>query len=137
MEMTVSEIVSAKVKALIAAGAITDVDIQLAVDETAQCIRTYCNIDVSSILPVELNFTHANMAVDLLKYTHASNTAGADTEVDAAEVSSIKIGDTQIQLGGASTVNERASALRSHSARLDTLIMNYKDQLNKFKRMVW
>lgn len=135
--MTVIEIVSAKVKALIAAGAITDVDIQLAVDETAQSIRTYCNIDVSIPLPVELNFTHANMAVDLLKHTYAVNSTDVDAEVDAAEVSSIKIGDTQIQLNGASTTNARAAALRSHKATLDDVVMNYQDQLNKFKRMVW
>ena len=135
--MTVIEIVSAKVKALIASGAITDVDIQLAVDETAQSIRTYCNIDVDCLLPVELNFTHANMTVDLLKYTYASNSTDAEAEVDAAEVSSIKIGDTQIQLNGASSTNARAAALRSHAARLDDVTMNYREQLNKFKRMVW
>lgn len=135
--MTVIEIVSAKVKALITAGAITDVDIQLAVDETAQSIRTYCNIDVSIPLPVELNFTHANMAVDLLKHTYAVNSTDLDAEVDAAEVSSIKIGDTQIQLNGASTTNARAAALRSHKATLDDVVMNYREQLNKFKRMVW
>lgn len=135
--MTVLEIVSAKVKALLAAGAITDVDIQFAVDETAQSIRTYCNIDVDCLLPVELNFTHANMAVDLLKHTYAVNSTDADAEVDAAKVSSIKIGDTQIQLNGASSTNARAAALRSHSARLDDITMNYCEQLNKFKRMVW
>lgn len=135
--MTVLEIVDAKVKALKASGAITDVDIQLAVDETAQSIRTYCNIDVSCPLPVELNFTHANMAVDLLKYTYATNSTDAEADVDAAEVSSIKIGDTQIQLNGASSTNARAAALRSHTAKLDDVTMNYREQLNKFKRMVW
>lgn len=133
--MTVLEIVGAKVKALVASGAITEVNEQLAIDETEQVIKNYCNIN---LVPAGLNFTWANMAVDLLKYTYASNSADTSSaEPDSAEVSSVKIGDTQIQLGGASTTNQRAAALRSHTAMLDSITMNYKEQLNKFRRMVW
>lgn len=137
--MTVIEIALAKVKALVSAGAVTETDAQLAVDEVEQVIRNYCNICATDTIPVELNFTWANMAVDLLKYTTASNTAdaGSGTEVDSADVSSIKIGDTQISLGGAGSTNQRAAALKSHSATLDALTLNYRAQLNKFRRVVW
>lgn len=137
--MTVLEIVLAKAKALKDAGSITEVDAQLAIDEVEQVIKNYCNINDTVDIPAALNFTWANMSVDLLKYTYSSNSADSSTgaEVDSAEVSSLKIGDTQISLGGAASTNQRAAALRSHSATLDTLTMNYTAQLNKFRRMVW
>jgi hypothetical protein len=134
--MTILEIVSSKAKTLLSSGAITEVDAQLAIDEVEQTIKNYCSV---SLVPAELNFTWANMAVDLLKYDHAVNSTGDVSDIDSSEVSSLKIGDTQVQLGGTSekSTNQRATALRSHVAGLDAIIMNYKDQLNKQRRMVW
>ena len=139
--MTVLEITLAKVKALVDSGAVTEVDVQLAIDEVELVIRNYCNIEETSNIPEALSFTWANMAVDLLKYTYETNRtdagAGGTTEVDASEVSSLKIGDTQISLGGSGSASQRSRILRSHVAVLDQLTMNHREQLNKFRRVVW
>jgi hypothetical protein len=75
------------------------------------------------------------MAVDLIKYNYESNNSGGEVAADAADVSSLKVGDTQIQLGGGSS--SRAKVLNSHRPNLDQIVMNYQSQLNKFRRMVW
>jgi hypothetical protein len=139
--MTVLEITLAKVKVLVASGAVTEVDVQLAIDEVEFVICNYCNIEETSDIPEALSFTWANMAADLLKYTYETNRtdagAGGTTEVDESEVSSIKIGDTQISLGGSGSASQRSRTLRSHVAVLDQLTMNHREQLNKFRRVVW
>lgn len=139
--MTVLEITLAKVKDLADSGAVTEIDAQLAIYEVGFVIRNYCNIEETRDIPEALNFTWANMAVDLLKYTYETNRsdagAGGTTEVDVSEVSSLKIGDTQISLGGSGFASQRSRILRSHAAVLDQLTMNYQSQLNKFRRMVW
>ena len=130
--MTVNEIVRAKIKD----EAITELDIQLAVMEVEEVIKHYCNIDE---VPEVLKYTWANMAVDLAKYTYQSNISGDDVleGLDASDVSSLKIGDTNIGLQGGSSSNERNKALKSHRPNLDQIVMNYKEQLNRFRRMVW
>lgn len=139
--MTVLEITLAKVKDLADSGAVTEIDAQLAIYEVGFVIRNYCNIEETRDIPEALNFTWANMSVDLLKYTYETNRsdagAGGTTEVDVSEVSSLKIGDTQISLGGSGFASQRSRSLRSHAAVLDQLTMNYQSQLNKFRRMVW
>ena len=128
--MTILEIVRHKVKNL----AITEIDIQIALDEVEQAIKNYCNIDE---LPDALIYTHANMTVDLVKYNYESNLTSDEIEnnYNAADVSSIKVGDTQIQLQGNS--GGRGNTLRSHRPNLDDIVMNNREQLNKFRRMVF
>lgn len=126
--MTVLEIANLK----IIDAAITKLDIQLAVMEVEEVIKNYCNIDE---VPEALNYTWANMAVDLIKYNYESNNSGSEVAADAADVSSLKVGDTQIQLGGGSS--SRAKVLNSHRPNLDQIVMNYQSQLNRFRRMVW
>ena len=128
--MTVNEIVRAKVKI----EAITELDIQLAVDEVKEVIKNYCSIDD---IPEALKYTWANMAVDLVRYQYESNNSSEDVlnDIDASDVSNIKIGDTQIALQGNNS--ERSKTLKSHRPNLDQIVMNNKEQLNKFRRMVW
>lgn len=129
--MTVLEIISSKV----ANDAITELNKEVAIEEVEQVIKNYCSIEE---VPEALKYTWANMAVDLINYNYAVNAgkSGDDLlEVDPSDVSSIKVGDTQIQLGGGS--GERAKTLNSHSTSLDHVVMNYSNQLNKFRRMVW
>ena len=91
--MTVNEIVRAKVKI----EAITELDIQLAINEVEEVIKNYCNID---IIPDALKFTWANMSVDLVRYQYESNISADDVlaGIDASDISNLKIGDTQIAL---------------------------------------
>lgn len=127
--MTVLEIVNLK----ITGAAFAEPEKALAVGEVEQVIKNYCNIDK---VPEALNYTWANMVVDLIKYNYESNNSGGgEVAADVADVSSIKVGDTQIQLGGGS--GSRANVLNSHRPNLDQIVMNYQSQLNKFRRMVW
>ena len=128
--MTVLEIVRAKIKN----PAITELDIQLAINEVEEVIKNYCNIDT---IPEALKFTWANMSVDLIRYQHELNTNADDVlaGIDASDVSNLKIGDTQIALQGNNS--ERSKILKSHRPNLDQIVMNYKQQLNRFRRMVW
>ena len=126
--MTVPEIVNLK----ITDATITEPEKALAIGEVEQVIKNYCSIDR---VPEALNYTWANMAVDLIKYNYESNNSGGEVVVDAADISSLKVGDTQIQLGGGSS--SRAKVLNSHRPNLDRIVMNYQSQLNKFRRMVW
>ena len=128
--MTVFEIVSAKLNN----EAITELDINMAIDEVGEEIKNYCNIDE---IPDGLKYTWANMAIDLAKYQFEVNNPVDDIldALDATDVSTLKIGDTQIALGGNNS--ERATALKSHKPNLDQILMNYQAQLNKYRRMVW
>lgn len=128
--MTVNEIVRTKIKN----EAITELDIQLAINEVEEVIKNYCNIDT---IPDALKFTWANMSVDLVRYQYESNISADDVlaGIDASDVSNLKIGDTQIALQGNNS--ERSKILRSHRPNLDQIVMNNKEQLNRFRRMVW
>ena len=116
--MTVNEIVRAKVKI----EAITELDIQLAINEVEEVIKNYCNID---IIPDALKFTWANMSVDLVRYQYESNISADDVLVgiDASDISNLKIGDTQIALQGNNS--ERSKTLKSHRPNLDQIVMNH------------
>lgn len=128
--MTILEIVKAKIKN----EAITELDIQLAIDEVQVVIKNYCSIDE---VPEELKYTWANMAADLVLYQYASNNSSDDvlSDIDVGDVSNLKIGDTQIALQGNNS--EQGKILKSHQHNLDQIVMNNKEQLNRFRRMVW
>ncbi len=128
--MTVNEIVRTKIKN----EAITELDIQLAISEVEEVIKNYCSID---IIPDALKFTWANMTVDLIRYQYESNISADDVlaGIDVSDVSNLKIGDTQIALQGNNS--ERGKTLKSHRPNLDQIVMNNKEQLNRFRRMVW
>ena len=129
--MTLFEIVDAKLH-----NKVDDVTCQLAIEEVEQAIKNYCHIDK---VPEELKFVAANMAVDLIRYEQAitgENPEGLE-EIGVSDVSSIKIGDTTVSLGKGSenTITDRAKD--SHQANLDEIVLNYKQELVRFRRMVW
>ena len=131
--MTVDEIVAAQVANI----AVSEPLMSLAISQVEQEIKNYCNIDK---VPEELKFTWASMAVDFLRYQYAATTTTASSDnstFDANDVSSIKIGDTSIGIGAGSATNAKNIALKSHQPHLDSLILNYKEQLNRFRRLVW
>ena len=119
MDLSIQEIVQNKLYALNLEADSTSVE--MAIAETEQVILNYCNI---SKVPTALMFTHANMVVDLLRHelALAKELGGESKDLDdisLADVTSIKIGDTSINLGK------------------DTLVLNYQTQLQKFRKMVW
>ena len=114
---------------------LTDIEIEIAILETEEVIKNYCNID---IIPQELKFTWANMTTDLLRYQYEMNNPQSNDDIlnsfGTADISELKVGDTQIGVGGNNSVS--AKALNSHKANLDALIFDYQSQLNRFRKMV-
>lgn len=130
--MTVLEIVQAKLGE--SGASLSPLSLELAIAEVEQAIKNYCSI---SSVPDALRFTWANMAVDLLRYELASSEGpNEDAEVDMSGVSSIRMGDTTINLGGGAN-SSYGRAINSHKANLDDIVMNHREQLHKFRRMVW
>lgn len=127
--MTVIEIVTLNVSQL----NLTEAQIQQSVDEVAMAIKNYCNINS---IPTELTYVHANMVEDLIRYRKARRDADAGTVVapSNSDITDLKIGDTNIKLVAGSNVPKE---LKAHSISVDSLVMDYKDQLNGFRRMVW
>lgn len=113
----------------------SDDEILLALQEIEQVIKNYCSIPE---IPEALKFTWCNMSVDLLLYQRESNTSPDDVlEVfDPSDISTIKIGDTSISLGDKYRSNARSRTLQSHVSNLDSIVTNYKAQLNMFRR-IW
>lgn len=111
-----------------------DNDILLALQEVEQAIKNYCSI---SEVPEALKYTWCNMSIDLLLYNHEVNTTPDDVlnAFDPSDVSTIKVGDTSLSLGDKYRNNQRSRTLQSHEADLDEIVMNYKAQLNHFRRL--
>ena len=111
------------------------------IDEVRQAICNYCNIDY---VPEELKYVWANMVVDYLRW--ATSLAGSASggavkpggSSTATIVSSLKEGDTTIGFS-ADTSSQSSQAGNAHAigAVLDQVVMNYQDQLNRFRRVVW
>ena len=66
-----------------------------------------------------------------------SEDGNEDISISSSGVNSVRVGNTTISFGSGSDTSTRNRALRSHQANLDQLILDYKSQLNKFRKMVW
>lgn len=113
---------------------VTDDDILACLKEVEQAIKNYCHIPE---VPVALKYTWCNMSVDLLLYQHEVNTTPNDVleAFDPSDVSTIKVGDTSISLGDKYRNNARSRTLQSHNSNLDDIVLNYRAQLNNFRRL--
>lgn len=108
--MTVQEIVLSKLKL----EAITP-DVEMAIEEIGQKIRNVCNIPLSSPLPEELNFTYANMVVELFKYE-------SPEEQNEIEIKSVTMGKVSYDFDTA-------------SKHIDSVITDHYSDLLKFRRL--
>lgn len=113
---------------------VADEDIVLCLKEVEQSIKNYCSIPT---VPEALKYTWCNMSVDLLLYKYETNTVPNDVldAFDPSDVSTIQLGDTKIMLGDKYRNNARSRTLQSHNANLDDIVMNYRAQLNQFRRL--
>ena len=111
-----------------------DDDIMLCLKEVEQAILNYCSIPA---VPAALKYIWCNMSIDLLLYNYESNTTPNDVleTFDPSDVSTIKMGDTTFSLGDKYRNNARSRILQSHNSNLDDIVMNYKAQLNQFRRL--
>lgn len=118
--------------------------LNLTIDEVEQEIKNFCNIKE---VPRELTYTFANIVVDLFRYRQEFiNTTKKPVEgeeeddditINEGNMNSIRVGDTTITFGSGSDTMVYNKNMRSHQANLDDVILNYKAQLKKFRRMVW
>lgn len=117
------------VQAKLTGSGIVEPFISLAINEAEQYIKNYCAIDS---IPNALLYTWANIAVDLANY---QKTASAPQSVSIDSVGSIRIGDTNVSLGGSKKAE--AIAMAGHRVNLDAIAMDYRAELNRFRRMWW
>ena len=118
--------------------------LNLTIDEVEQEIKNFCNIKE---VPRELTYTFAHIVVDLFRYRqefiNATKKPGEgeedddDITINEGNMNSIRVGDTTITFGSGSDTMVYNKNMRSHQANLDDVILNYKAQLKKFRRMVW
>lgn len=109
------------------------------VREIEQFIINYCCVPE---VPKALLYTVANMSIDLLgfydirKQDLSADSGDGDSQLElVGGVSSVRVGDTTIKVGdvgGTIATNAR----NSHRANLDAVVMNYRSQLNMFRR-IW
>lgn len=112
------------------------------IDEVEQAIMNYCNIKA---VPKALTYTFANMVCDIHTYDNQVvkdnapeiEDSGIDLDISTSGINSVRVGNTTVSFGSGSDTSSRNKALRSHQANLDSLLLNYKEQLNKFRKMVW
>lgn len=110
----------------------------ICINEVEQKIKNYC---VRPSVPKALYYTWANMVLDLLDYQNAVNTDNTVTDDDITNIlagtfGTISMGDTSWKQGNADLSNPHYKALSSHTASLDDIIMNYREDLNMFRR-IW
>lgn len=111
------------IKAKTAAIELTDVEIDLALEEVEVAFKNYCN---RHDIPERARFLVANLAVDLLKSQHAGDSDGSD--IPTGELGSITVDDVSLSFD---------ASKRSHVINLDDILLNYREQLNQFRKMRW
>lgn len=94
-----------------------DISLQFIIDDVKEIIINYCHIEE---IPSGLINTAYRMAVDL----HRNENLGEES-TPLGSISSISEGDT--------SVSYRSSATEFK----DSLLKDYKKQLNKFRKLVW
>lgn len=111
-------------------------------EEICQSIQNYIN---RPYVPCELRYIVCQLLVDLMNYYEELmvDTTDPDYEppINYDNVSDIKVGDTQVKLGGSTstgvdTTSDRGRALNSHIPNLDSMVFNYAAQLNKYRSLI-
>lgn len=119
---------------------LTDADILGSIEEVEESIRNYCHFRAVEKMPMGVRFVWANMSVDLARYETAKAKADAGTESEAdvsiSNLTSVKIGDTQLSFSASGNGSSASTAIKSHTANLDDLLMNYKEQLKCFRHPI-
>ena len=108
------------------------------VDEAGQAILNYCNLQE---VPRELFHVWKRLSLDLYAFEAASKaeSSGESTSPSlAGVVTGITEGDASISLAvDASSQNAKALNAHNVASGVDGFILDYKDQLNRYRRVVW
>lgn len=95
------------------------------IEQIEMKIKSYCN---QPRVPEELKFVWASMTIDILRIEHPNEQAVMDSVSDG--IASVKLGDTNVSY--ASKGNDITSASKGS---LDSLVLNYSVELNKYRRL--
>lgn len=128
-------IVTTKYKFLITGEKALDQEtLMLLIYEVEQYILNYCRIP---FVPHELWFTWAGLASDYARYLAEVGYTPEDPmdSIDPSDLSSVKVGDTSVFMGDKYRSSQRSIWLQAHAPHLDELVLNYRDQLNEFRKL--
>lgn len=116
-----------------------DDEIGLLINEVEQKIKNYC---WRPSVPKQLYYTWANMVLDIISYQEAANSSNSSND-GLGDISDILLGNFgTIDEGDSSwkqadvSMSPKVLAAQSHAPNLDDLIMNYREDLNLFRR-IW
>lgn len=103
------------------------------IEETESVICNYIN---RTYVPEPLRFVFLNMVMDLLKSQALNGNIENDSLADfgLGSISSIKDGDSEIKFKTSASSNTGTGA---HVADVDSLLYNYKEQLDKYRLTKW
>lgn len=110
----------------------------LYIQEVEQVIINYCRI---VRVPVQLRYVWANMVIDAANFqAERDYVPSGDGDKDKGitidgVAKAIKVGDTTVEMSVDSTKVE-SNILNSHKPNLDEVLLNYKAQLNQFRRLL-
>jgi len=96
------------------------------IDEIGYRIKHYCNI---SAIPDGLKFVWASMTMDVVRIELPNVEEIADSVGDEGNV---KIGDTQVGNGAI-----RGGVTNTSKSVLDDVVLNYRVDLNRYRRLRW
>lgn len=99
------------------------------IDEVEQSIKNYCNIDT---VPEELKFVWISMTMDYLRWVPPYKKDPTSGNGSPIALTSLREGDTNLGF----SIDTHAIAHSSQNV-LDQIVLNYQDQLNRFRRVVW
>lgn len=102
-----------------------DALIESYVAEIEQRILAYCNLDV---VPDGLKWTWASMVIDALRVEQSSV---EEIEATADRGESVRLGDTSTAPAGAD------GTTNTNKAVLDELAVNYRVDLNRYRKLRW
>lgn len=115
---------------------LTPTQIEMMLGEVDQTILNYCQIEQ---MPAELLYVRANMVTDYARHLEQAKPSEGETVMDesklAGRLTSISTGDVSYNF--AQKTSDKGDMTNAHIVDLDSLIFDYKSQLNNFRRLVW
>ena len=100
---------------------LTEAQVARAIRKTGRAVKIYCNRDD---LPLELLDVLIDMVYDLLKLDY-----GAANPATTLVAKAIKEGDASVEFGSA--------GVSASEAATNSIVMNYKGHLNRFRKVRW
>lgn len=114
----------------------TEDEVKFILAEIDEYIMNYCNIYV---IPKELLFVRSNLVLDYIRHIESNKPVEDGMDITnttkVGPLTSIKSGNIQYNFSDNSTNGNHIS--NAHKVNLDSLLLNYESQLNKFRRNVW